>query len=130
MVAVLEKKRYPSDLSFRQWEILKPLIPVAKHGGRPRKHNMKDILDAIWYKVKTGCQWRQLPNDYPPWRTVYEYFRDWSLDDTWLVIHDEIVKLVRKKKEKTNTRQLQLLTANLLKLQLQEKTKVMMAVKR
>lgn len=100
MTAVLEKKRYPSDLSFKQWDILKPLIPPAKHGGRPRKHNMKDILDAIWYKVKTGCQWRQLPNDYPPWRTVYEYFINWSLDDTWLVIHDEIVKLVRKKRKK------------------------------
>ena len=100
MTAVLEKKRYPSDLSFKQWKIIEPFIPPAKQGGRPRKHSMKDILDAIWYKVKTGCQWRQLPNDYPPWRTVYEYFNNWSLDDTWQVIHDEIVKLVRKKRKK------------------------------
>ncbi|EKE03112.1 MAG: IS4 family transposase [uncultured bacterium] len=129
MTAVLEKKRYPSDLSHKQWKILEPLIPPAKPGGRPREHSMKDIL-AIWYKVKTGCQWRQLPNDYPPWRTVYEYFKNWSLDDTWLAIHDEIVRLVRKKKEKTNLRQLQLLTANLLKQQLQKKTRDMMVVKR
>ena len=130
MTAVLEKKRYPSDLSHKQWKIIEPFIPPAKHGGRPRKHSMKDILDAIWYKVKTGCQWRQLPNDYPPWRTVYEYFNNWSLDDTWLVVHDEIVKLVRKKKGKTSFHQLQLLTANLSKLRLQEKTKDMMAVRR
>ena len=130
MVAILGKKLYPTDLSIEQWRILDPLIPPAKHGGRHREHQMIRIINAIIYKVKTGCQWRLLPNDYPPWRTVYEYFRNWSLDDTWQKIHDEIVKLVRKKKGKTSIRQLQSLTANLSKQQLHEKKKDLMAVKR
>ena len=130
MATQLMIKRYPSDLTYKQWKILEPFIPPAKHGGRARAHPMKDILDAIWYKVKTGCQWRQLPNDYPPWRTVYEYFRNWSLDDTWQMIHDEIVKLVRKKNQKKSLRQLQSLTAKLSKQQLPEKKKDMMAIKR
>ena len=130
MVAILGKKLYPTDLSIEQWRILDPLIPPAKHGGRHREHQMIRIINAIIYKVKTGCQWRLLPNDYPPWRTVYEYFRNWSLDDTWQKIHAEIVKLVRKKKGKTSIRQLQSLTANLSKQQLHEKKKDLMAVKR
>lgn len=97
MATQLEKKRYPSDLTHKQWKILEPLIPLAKHGGRPREHPMKNILDAIWYKVKTGCQWRQLPNDYPPWRTVYEYFRNWPLDDTWQMIHKDLMATKRLK---------------------------------
>jgi len=115
MVAVLSKKRYPSDLTFEQWKILEPFIPKAKFGGRPRQHPMKFVIDALIYKVKSGCQWRYLPADYPPWRTVYEYFRDWSVDGTWQKIHDEIAKIVRKKKTKTNIRQLQSLTASLSK---------------
>lgn len=130
MTTQLSIKLYPSDLSTEQWKKLEPFIPSAKHGGRPRSHPMIQIVNAVFYKVKTGCQWRQLPNDYPPWRTVYEYFRNWSLDDTWQKIHDEIVKLVRKKNQKMRLRQQQLLTANLLKQQSQEKKKVLTAVKR
>ena len=115
MTAILGKKLYPSDLTIEQWKILEPFIPPAKHGGRHREHSMIKIINAIIYKVKTGCQWRQLPNDFPPWRTVYEYFRNWSLDNTWQKIHEEIAKLVRKKKEKMNIRQLQSLIASLLK---------------
>ncbi len=126
MTARLTKKKYPSDLSIAQWEILKPLIPEAKHGGRPRAHPMIEIINAIFYKARTGCQWRQLPNDYPPWRTVYEYFRNWTLDDTWQIIHNEIVKIVRKKNQKKNLHQLQLLIASLSKQQLQEKKKDLM----
>jgi transposase len=130
MTTVLGKKQYSSDLSFEQWKILEPLIPPAKHGGRHRQHPMIRIINAINYKVKTGCQWRLLPKDYPPWRTVYEYFRNWSLDNTWQKIHDEIVKLVRKKKEKMSIRQLRSLTANLSKQQMQEKKRVLTAVKK
>ncbi len=126
MVAVLQKKLYPSDLKFEQWKILEPLIPEAKFGGRPRGYSMKLIVDALIYKVKTGCQWRMLPKDYPPWRTVYEYFRNWSLDNTWQKIHDEIVQLVRKKKTKMHIRQLQSLTANLSKQLSPETRKVLM----
>ena len=130
MTAILTKKLYPSDLSTEQWKILESFIPPAKPGGRDREHPMIRIINAIIYKVKTGCQWRLLPNDYPPWRTVYEYYRNWSLDYTWQKIHDEIVKLVRKKKAKMNTRPLQSLIVNLSKQQLHEKKKDLMAEKR
>lgn len=130
MTAILTKKFYPSDLSIEQWKILEPFIPPAKPGGRHREHPMIRIINAIIYKVKTGCQWRMLPNDYPPWRTVYEYYWNWSLDGTWEDIHNEIAKLVRKKKGKMSIRQLELLIANLSKQQLQEKIKDMMEVKR
>ena len=100
MTARLEKKKYASDLNSQQWEILKPLIPPVKHGGRPRKHKMKDIIDAILYKVKTGCHWHLLPNDFPPYKTVFDYFRKWSLDGTWERLHNEIRSAARKKNEK------------------------------
>jgi putative transposase len=74
---------YPSDLSDCEWEILAPLIPPAKPGGRRRKWPMHKILNAVFYVVRTGCQWRLLPHDFPPWSTVHHYFRLWRLDGTW-----------------------------------------------
>jgi putative transposase len=74
---------YPSDLSDQEWEILAPLIPPAKLGGRPRKWPMRKILNAIFYLLRSGCQWRMLPREFPPWSTVHHYFRLWRLDGTW-----------------------------------------------
>jgi putative transposase len=74
---------YPSDLSDQEWKILAPLIPPAKPGGRPRKWPMHKILNAIFYVVRTGCQWRLLPHDFPPLSTVHHYFRTWRIDGTW-----------------------------------------------
>ena len=75
---------YPSDLSDQEWEILAPLIPPAKPGGRPRKWPMRKILNAIFYLLRSGCQWRMLPREFPPWSTVHDYFRLWRLvDGTW-----------------------------------------------
>ena len=75
---------YPSDLSDQEWGILAPLIPPARPGGRPRKWPMRTILNAVFYVVRTGCQWRLLPRDFPPWSTVHHYyFRTWRLDGTW-----------------------------------------------
>jgi len=91
---------YPSNLTYQQFKIIEPLIPPAKHGGRPRTVNMWEIINGIMYKIKTGCQWAMLPNDFPPCKTVYHYFREWTLNETWKNIHDEIVKLVRKKGER------------------------------
>jgi putative transposase len=62
---------YPSDLSDREWEILAPLIPSAKSGGRPRKWPMRKILNAVFYLLRSGCQWRMLPREFPPWSTVH-----------------------------------------------------------
>jgi putative transposase len=74
---------YPSDLSDAEWELLAPLIPPAKPGGRPRKWPMRTILDGIFYLLRTGCAWRFLPQEYPPWPTVHSYFRRFRLDGTW-----------------------------------------------
>jgi putative transposase len=74
---------YPSDLSDHEWEIFASLIPPAKPGGRPRKWPTRMILNAIFYLLRSGCQWRMLPREFPPWSTVHHYFRMWRLDDTW-----------------------------------------------
>ena len=74
---------YPSDLSDQEWEILAPLIPPAKPGGRPRKWQMSKMLNALFYLLRSGCQWRMLPREFPPWSTVHHYFRLWRLDGTW-----------------------------------------------
>ena len=70
-------KPYASDLSDAEWAILEPLIPPAKPGGRPRSVNMQQILNGIFYMLRSGCAWRLLPHDYPAWSTVYDYFRKW-----------------------------------------------------
>jgi transposase len=72
------RARYPSDLSDLQWELVEPLLPAPKTGGRPEKHPRRTIVDAILYVVRTGCSWRQLPADFPPWETVYWYFTRWE----------------------------------------------------
>ena len=78
---------YPSDLSDAQWRKLEPLLREPrgdKHaGGRPRKHALRRVVEAVLYVVKTGCQWRQLPADFPPWKSVYEDFRCWRRSGVW-----------------------------------------------
>lgn len=74
---------YPTDLSDAEWTILAPLLPPAKPGGRPRKWPMRTICDAIFYLLRSGCHWRLLPGEFPPWQTVYHSFRLFRLDGTW-----------------------------------------------
>jgi transposase len=69
---------YPSDLTEDQWEIIEPMLPLIKEPGRPPKHAFRDIVDAILYIDRSGCSWRQLPVDFPPWQTVYGWFRQWK----------------------------------------------------
>jgi transposase len=71
-------QRYPSDTSDEQWTVIEPLLPQVNTGGRPEKHARRAIVDAILYVVRTGCSWRQLPADFPPWQTVYWYFVRWE----------------------------------------------------
>ena len=77
------KRKYPSDLSDQEWEQLKAYPPAPKWRGRPRLHSTREILDAVFYVLKSGCQWRMLPREFPPWKTVFHYFRKWRLDGTW-----------------------------------------------
>jgi len=77
----------PSDLTDAQWQRLEPLLMetrVKRHGGgRPRKYELRRVVDAMLYVVKTGCQWRQMPVDFPPWQTVYQQFRSWRAGGVW-----------------------------------------------
>ena len=79
----MSRKPYPSDVTDAQWAVLAPLIPPARPGGRPRKHPMREVLNALFYVAREGCSWRALPHDFPPWRTAYNFFRDWQADGTW-----------------------------------------------
>lgn len=86
---------YPSNLTLEQFELLRPLIPPAKPGGRPRSVDVWDILNAIFYVLCEGCRWRSLPHDFPNWQTVYTYFRSWRIDGTWVQIHDHLHQWAR-----------------------------------
>jgi len=86
---------YPTDLTAAEWQILAPLIPAAKTGGRPAR-DRREIMDAVSYILRAGCAWRLLPHDFPPWQTVYHYVRAWRLDGTWKHIHDTLREHVRE----------------------------------
>ena len=91
-----KRKLYPSDLTDKAWRVLEPLVPHVKAGGRPADHARREVVNAILYVLRTGCQWRALPHDLPPWKTVYTYFRAWRLDGTWKRIHDTLRRQVRR----------------------------------
>src|SRR5690242_441719 len=87
---------YPSDQTDREWEYIKPSVPAPKSGGRARTTDMRLVVNAIFYITRAGCPWRYLPREYPPWQTVYGYFRAWRKDGTWERIHDRLRTLVRQ----------------------------------
>jgi putative transposase len=77
------RKPYPTDLSDAEWNYIEPHMPPPSGQGRPRIHSLREILDPIFYILRSGCQWRLLPHDFPRWPTVYYYFRKWRIDGTW-----------------------------------------------
>ena len=83
-------KSYPTDLTDAQWEKLLPYLPKPSSLGRPLKWEMRSIINAMFYIVKSGCQWRMLPHQMPPWQTVYSHFRKWKIDGTWFMIHQAL----------------------------------------
>ncbi len=93
-------KAYPTNLTQDQFELLNDLIPEPKPGGRPREVDMWEVLNAIFYLLCEGCQWRALPGDFPSWQTVYTYFRNWRKDGTWLHIHDRLREWTRIEQER------------------------------
>src|SRR5437016_1458105 len=90
----MRSQTYPSDVTDEQWTLIEPLIPVYP-GGRPRKTDVRDVLDAIFYLLRTGCQWRYLPKDFPPKSTVWRYFDEWRHNGSLDTIHDLLRKKVR-----------------------------------
>jgi putative transposase len=86
---------YPTDLSDRQWEIVRGVIPAGKPIGADRTTSMRAVVNAIFYRQRSGCPWRMLPHDFPHWRTVYGYFRQWQNDGTWERIEGALRRAAR-----------------------------------
>ena len=93
------RKAYQSDISDAEWVYLEPHLPVPKATGRPKTHSAREILNAIFYVVRGGCAWRLLPHDFPPWKTVYHYFRAWRLSGVWEGMHAALRKRARVRLE-------------------------------
>src|SRR5215212_7154310 len=90
------RRTYPTDLSDVEWRCLEDHLPASHNNGRPRLHHSpREILNAVFYLLKSGCAWRLLPHEFPPWKTVYHYFRLWRLDGTWERMHAALRQQVR-----------------------------------
>jgi putative transposase len=91
----MESRRYPTDLSDDEWRCIGPHLPGPTGRGRPRLHGLRTILDAVFYVLKSGCPWRLLPRDFPPWKSVYDWFRRWRIDGTWERLNTELRERLR-----------------------------------
>jgi len=91
----MESRKYPTDLSDDEWRCIGPHLPEHTGQGRPRLHGLRAILDAVFYVLKSGCPWRLLPRGFPPWKTVYDWFRRWRIDGTWERLNSELRERLR-----------------------------------
>lgn len=96
----MSRKAYKSDLSDKQWELIKPLIPPAKTGGHPRTVDTREIINGIFYVLRTGCTWEMIPHDLPPYSTVYFYFRRWQKQGVWQEMNNVLRGCLRSKEGK------------------------------
>ena len=88
---------YSTDLTDEQWALIAPHLPLPRPGGRPRRTDLRAVVNGILYLLRTGCQWRLLPRDFPPWGTVWSYFRQWRIDGVWGRLHRALYRVARKK---------------------------------
>jgi putative transposase len=93
----MARTAYATDLTAAQWEHIEPLIPKPKKGGRPHTTNMREVINAILYVLRSGCAWRLVPHDFPPWGTVYFYFWTFRRGGIWQRIHDTLRDRLRRK---------------------------------
>jgi putative transposase len=93
----MNTNKYPSDTTDDQWRLIEAAIPPQRGSGRPRKTDLRRVVDAIFYVSRSGCQYRMLPRDFPPWNTVYYYLAKWKQDGTLQAIHDALREKVRQK---------------------------------
>jgi len=91
----MDKRNYPSDLTDEQWKLVEPLLAPAKPGGRPQTTDLREVVNGILYLVRTGCSWRMLPHDFPPWPTVHDYYWKYRRDGIWNQIHETLHERVR-----------------------------------
>lgn len=91
----MERKTSPTDLTDAQWALVQPLLPPPKQRGRHRRVALREVVNAILYLARSGGSWRLVPHDFPPWGTVWGYFRTWRQDGTWQRVHDALREQVR-----------------------------------
>jgi putative transposase len=92
----MTRKAYKTDITDAQWQILEPLIPPAKTGGHPRTVNVREVVNGIFYVLRTGCGWEMLPHDLPPYSTVYHYFRRWQKTGIWQQMNTALRQRLRQ----------------------------------
>ena len=91
------KRSYHTDLTDAEWRCLEPHVPAPNKRGRPRIHSPRTILDAVFYVLKSGCPWRLLPREFPPWETVYSWFRKWTINGTFERLNAALREVVRSR---------------------------------
>jgi putative transposase len=94
----MDRKPYPTDVTDEQWAVLEPLLERPAGPGRPTSVDLREIINALLYQARTGCQWRMLPHDFPDWTAVRYYFDGWTQDGTWEAVNQHLVELVRQKR--------------------------------
>src|SRR5690349_14874760 len=94
----MRERAYPTDLTQEQWQIMEPFFtvqaPLGK-SGRPREYPLREIINGIFYVLRTGCTWEMMPHDLPPWRTCNHYFSRWRREGTWQRVHDALREQLR-----------------------------------
>jgi putative transposase len=93
----MPRQPYDTDLTDAQWQLIEALFPPAKPGGRPRSRDPREIVNGIFYFLRSGCAWRLLPHDLPPWSTVHDSYRKWRKSGLWKEIHDALREKLRVK---------------------------------
>ena len=99
----MSRRAYPTDLSPAQWAVLEPLVPAPRPGGRPARHDRRELIDAMRYVLRGGIAWRAMPHDFPPWQTVYHYFRLWRDVGAWERINAALRERVRAREGRDPT---------------------------
>lgn len=116
-----KRREYPSDLSEQQWDLIKELIPKPREGGRKRTTEVREVVNAILYLLRTGMAWRYLPEGFPPWKTVYDYFSRWSGSRVWQQINLSLLESVREKSGREKTPSLGIVDAQSVRCQYGER---------
>jgi putative transposase len=90
------RRRYPTDLTDAEWRCIEPYIRAPNRRGRPRIHSLRRVLDAVFYVLRSGCAWRLLPRDFPPWRSVYYWFRKWRIEGAFEYLNAQLRERLRE----------------------------------
>jgi putative transposase len=99
----MKRRPYTTDISQAQWQLIEQFLPQPKRTGRRRTTDLREVFNAILYVLRSGCAWRLLPHDFPPWQTVYRYFRQWMQQGIWQMLHTQLREAVRMSKGREAT---------------------------